>query len=70
MSLTHRSEGSPRLAVQGERNGRAKLTEDLVREARRLRAKGWTLRELGALLEVSTSTAGYAVRGQTWGHIA
>jgi hypothetical protein len=53
----------------GERNGSARLTEDQVREARRLRRSGATFAELGRRFGVSTNAAMYAVTGKTWAHL-
>jgi NUMOD4 motif/HNH endonuclease len=45
------------------------LNEELVREARRLREAGQTLREIGSKLKVHHSTVGYLFQGKTWKHI-
>ena len=56
--------------VRGEQNGKAKLTEDTVREARRLLASGIFPREVGAILGVSKGAIRELRAGRTWGHVA
>jgi hypothetical protein len=53
----------------GSRHGRARLTEHRVREARRLRAKGWTYPELCRRYGVARLTLYYAITGRTWSHV-
>ena len=48
----------------------AKLTEDMVREARRLYASGVSQSEIGRSWGIHSSTISRAVRGERWGHIA
>jgi hypothetical protein len=55
--------------LRGESNGRAKLNEDQVSEARRLRAEGWTERALAARFGVSPSGMHYALVGSSWSHV-
>lgn len=50
----------------GSRNGRARLTEADVQEAKRLRRSGATLKAIALTLGVSESAIGRAVRGQSW----
>lgn len=52
---------------RGVRNGRAKLTEDQVRQ---LRATPGTLREVGALFGVSTHIVRSIRIGKLWSHVA
>lgn len=53
----------------GSSNGLAKLTEDGVREIRRLRAAGATLRSIGQRFGVSQQTISMIARGRMWGHV-
>jgi hypothetical protein len=46
-----------RCAVLGESHGRARFTDAQVARARRLRASGWTLREVAAAVGCSVTTA-------------
>jgi lambda repressor-like predicted transcriptional regulator len=60
------------LVARGERNGRARLTDAQVVEARALRTEGWTLAALAARYGVSPGTLGYATRADgtgTWSHL-
>ena len=54
---------------QGERHGRAKLTDSKVHLMRRLWGDGWTAPRLAAVFGVSRSTAWGVATGQTWTHI-
>ncbi len=54
---------------RGERVGTAKLTEAIVREARRRHAEGVSYRQLAAEHGVSLDTMRDAVRGFTWKHV-
>lgn len=53
----------------GERNGRRKLTDDAVREIRRMRARGALQRELAAKFGVSISAIQFVLNGQHWNHV-
>ena len=56
----------------GEQNGRAQLTEDVVRELRRRCGAGERQKDVAVALGVShlrVNTISYAVRGITWGHV-
>ena len=53
----------------GVLNVKAKLTEIEVLQIRELRIGGWTLQSLANRFHVSKSTAGYASKGTSWGHI-
>ncbi len=53
----------------GEANHNAKLTDDAVREIRRLRATGLLQREIAERLGVHTGTVGYVLRGATWNKV-
>lgn len=54
---------------KGERNGMAKLTEDEVREMRRLRTAGASLTNLIARFGVTRMTCWRATAGRTWTHV-
>lgn len=54
----------------GQRNPRARLTEEIVRECRRRhKAGGVTLDQLAEEFNVYPSTMWFAVSGTTWSHI-
>lgn len=55
--------------LQGERNGRARLTADAVREIRRAVAAGATARELARQYGLSEGTVRAAATGVTWQHV-
>jgi hypothetical protein len=56
--------------LKGTKNGNAILTDDIVREMRRLYATGrYTTKELGLRFGVAGNTAGRAVNGTGWTHI-
>lgn len=54
---------------KGERNSQAKLTEDKVREARRLHASGVSNSQIGKLLGVHRVTIADIIKGRTWKHV-
>jgi hypothetical protein len=54
--------------VRGEAVPNSKLTVESVREARRLRADGWTWAALAQRYGVSAPGIRYAVTGRTWAH--
>jgi hypothetical protein len=54
---------------RGEKNSYAVLTEEIVREARRLYADGLSCPVIGKRYGISGAVIGYAVRGDTWAHI-
>jgi hypothetical protein len=55
----------------GEQNSNAKLTEEAVREIRRLRAAGgYTLGRLARMFGVHLSLIGYVVQGKIWRHVS
>jgi hypothetical protein len=59
-----------RPTTKGTANGMAKLTEDDVREIRRLYATGnYTLKELAIRFGVSNVAIGYIVWRETWKHV-
>ncbi len=55
---------------QGERNGRAKLTETQVKEVRERHARGETYAELGRYYGIRPEMASFIVRRIAWKHIA
>jgi hypothetical protein len=46
-----------------------KLTEDNVRQMRKLRNNGWTLSKLGVKFNIDHTQVGHIVRGEQWKHI-
>jgi uncharacterized protein (DUF2236 family) len=57
-------------AVRGTDSVNAKLTDEKVREMRRLHAAGSTgYKRLSKMFGVSVRTAKLAVRGETWSHV-
>ena len=58
---------TPKRIARGEKNGRAKLTEDDVREIRRLHAEGGSSqRFLAAKFGVSQPAIRKILKGETW----
>lgn len=55
--------------VAGERNGRASLSDQLVRLLRR-KARHMTYAYLAELIQVAESTVRRAVQRRTWRHVA
>jgi hypothetical protein len=53
----------------GERNGRAKLTDDDVREIRRLHLIGLSTRNIASMFPVSKSMVAYICRGDSWANV-
>lgn len=53
----------------GERHFRSKLTEQRVKAARALRAKGYTFRRLARRFGVNHKTLRNAIVGRTWSHV-
>lgn len=60
----------PPVAMKGERNWKAKLTEGQVVEIRRRYAAGETQTALGREFKVSQPMVGFIVRRENWRHIA
>jgi hypothetical protein len=56
--------------ARGEKASDVTLTENDVIEARKLRAKGWTLVRLGKRYGVVHTTIRCAVMGLTWSHVS
>ena len=60
----------PERTARGERNGSAKLTEEQVREIRRLYATGdFSQTKIGKMFGVCYGNIGRIVRGDNWQHI-
>ena len=55
--------------ARGEKCFQAKLTEDKVREIRKLRAEGKTTVELGKLFNIDSSNINRIVNRQRWTHV-
>lgn len=54
---------------RGERNGKAKLTDEKVREIRKLSILGWSDREISRSLKISHMTIGRVLRRGGWSHV-
>jgi hypothetical protein len=54
---------------RGERRYNAKVTEDDVREMRRLRTAGWKLADLASKFGVTEATVSKICRGEAWKHV-
>jgi lambda repressor-like predicted transcriptional regulator len=54
---------------KGERHGNSKLTAEQVVEMRRLRREGWSLEQLMARYELTSSAILHALSGKHWSHI-
>jgi hypothetical protein len=59
----------PERVPRGERNGSAKLTEEQVKEIRRLRQTGMTLQQLGIMFDVNGDYVNDVCKGETWKHV-
>lgn len=55
---------------KGERHGNSSLTEEAVREIRRLSASGLAYKAISRRLKISYSNARRVARGEGWGHVA
>ena len=55
--------------LQGETNGRAKLTEADIYKIRELRLTGMLQKEIAALFGVSHSLISYILSGKSWAHV-
>jgi hypothetical protein len=58
-----------RVAVRGERHMSAKLSDDIVRKMRRLRARNISYQKLADMFGVTKPAARFAVIGKTWRHV-
>lgn len=56
-------------ASRGEKNYKAKLTEERVRFLREWHAAGWSIADLARAVGVTRHVAGFATRGKTWSHV-
>lgn len=61
---------NPSLAPIGIKHGMAKLTDDAVREIRKMRACGSSQRVIAAHIGVSRSAVGHVLTGARWAHVA
>ena len=59
----------PERVARGEKNHKAKLTEDAVREIRKMRADGQRFAEIAAVFGVHVVTAQQAASGHRWRHV-
>ena len=53
----------------GERCGRSKATEGVIREIRAMHKAGLSYRAIGRLVGLSYATIGDAITGRTWSHV-
>jgi hypothetical protein len=53
----------------GERHGCAKMTDEKVREIRKLRSQGLRLKQIGEMFGVRESTISLIVNRRTWPHV-
>lgn len=65
----HHSKLRPEVVARGERNGAAVLTEEKVREIRRKRKEGVTLRALAGEYGVSRGAIVFITTYKTWRHV-
>lgn len=56
-------------SAKGERHSHAKLTDDEVREIRRLRQDGWLQRDVAKRFGVAPSQISMITHGKTWKHV-
>lgn len=60
----------PELTLKGKKNGSSKLTDDNVREIRKLWATGlWLQRMLAERFGVTKTAVGFVVNNKTWKHV-
>lgn len=57
-------------SVEGAANGRAKLTDDQVREIRQRRASGETILAVAVAFGSGSGTVSNIAKGRTWKHVA
>ena len=55
--------------AKGENAGAAKLTEEKVREMRRMRELGFKTKEIASKFDISTPAAHQAINRKTWRHV-
>lgn len=56
-------------APKGEDNGVSVLTENAVREIRKLRSEGWSQARIAEKFEVNQSQVSRILLGKTWSHV-
>lgn len=56
-------------SARGEKNAKAKLTEDQVREVLRLRKSGLTLQALADRFKVTKKAVHFIITGKNWKHL-
>lgn len=55
--------------ARGERNSKAKLTEEQVRQIRQLHSQGWIYKRLASAFGVCKGSIARIVRREAWGHL-
>lgn len=65
----HYTKRAPHLLCRGEKRPQSVLTDDLVRQARKLRKEGITQRVVAEKLGVSRSLISSIDTGRTWSHV-
>jgi hypothetical protein len=60
----------PESRARGERSSLSRLTEDDVREIRRLAAQGQTHRQIAPKFGINYANVHYIVQRKTWAHVA
>jgi hypothetical protein len=60
---------SEKKSAVGSKVGNSKLVEDQVLEIRKLRNKGYSMRELGRMFNVDHKTISAIIKRKTWNHI-
>lgn len=66
----HSSRTHPERQIRGERQHKAKLTENTVREIRALRATGVAVKDIATHFGVSGPLVSYIVHRKIWKHVA
>jgi hypothetical protein len=66
MDAKGRRKNSPR---PGELNGNALLTDTKVLKIKKLRARGWTYKQIGAEIGVHATTVFGIISGKSWKHL-
>lgn len=56
-------------AAKGEQNGKARLTEDSVRQIRHLHTQGFGYRAIARRFSMSRSAIAHIVQGRSWSHV-
>lgn len=64
-----RKGGKPNLLIAGERHGLAVLTDETVREIRRLFASGMMKKDIATRLNIGRHLVQSVVNGHTWSHV-